>query len=189
MKVGLILMASGAGLRFGENKLLRTLDGRTLAERAMDACPAARFSPAAVVSRYPEILALAEARGYLALENPGAEEGISASIRVGMARMGDADGALFAVCDQPWLTWESVARVLSAFEVRPDSICALSWDGKKGNPCLFPRRFFPELSALTGDTGGGAVIRAHPASLHLVEALAERELRDVDTPGDLQRCV
>ena len=39
--------------------------------------------------------------------------------------------------------------------------------------------------ALTGDAGGGAVIRAHPDRLVLVEAADPRELRDVDTLNDL----
>ena len=119
--------------------------------------------------------------------NCGAEEGISATVRLGAAaaEQAGADGALFAVADQPWLTRASVERVLAAFAARPDTIPALSWQGKKGNPCLFPSEFFPELSALAGDTGGGAVIKAHPDRLVLVEADSAAELLDVDTPADL----
>lgn len=185
MKIGLILMASGFGRRFGKNKLLEETEGKTLAERAISVYPAERFSPAAVVSRYDEVLTMGAAAGYLALPNPDAQEGISASIRRGMAHMAGTDGVLFAVCDQPWLTRESVERVLTAFEENPHRICALSWAGEKGNPCLFPREFYSQLSALTGDRGGGAVIRANPDSLFLVEAGSARELMDVDSPTDL----
>ena len=101
------------------------------------------------------------------------------------AQAAGADGALFAVADQPWLTRESVERVIAAFAAYPDTIPALSWQGRKGNPCLFPSELFPELSALAGDTGGGAVIRAHPDRLRLVEARSPAELLDVDTPADL----
>ena len=45
---------------------------------------------------------------------------------------------------------------------------------------VLPRRFFPELTALAGDVGGNAVIRAHPEALLLYETAAA-ELRDVDT--------
>ena len=179
-------MASGAGQRFGGNKLLARVEGASLIERAFLAYPPALFSPAAVVSRYPEILSLAEERGYLALPNPGAEEGISASIRAGMSAMEGTGGALFAVCDQPWLRLESVKRVLAAFASHPGKIAALAWRGRKGNPCLFPAEFYGELRSLMGDQGGGAVIKAHPDRLLLVEAASEQELRDVDFPGDLQ---
>lgn len=185
MNIGLILMASGSGSRFGANKLLAQVEGRTVAERTMGAYPPALFQSAVVVSRYPEILALSETRGYTALPNGRADEGISASIRIGMEQMADMDGVLFAVCDQPWLTLKSVERVIAAFAAHPDKIVALSWRGEKGNPCLFPAKLFGELSALTGDRGGGAVIRAHPEALLLVEADSARELRDVDCPGDI----
>ncbi|WP_294521810.1 nucleotidyltransferase family protein [uncultured Pseudoflavonifractor sp.] len=187
MKIALVLMASGAGRRFGANKLLQTVDGLPLVRRVMAACPPELFAPALVVSRYPEILSLAEELGYTPIFNSGADEGISATVRLGTAaaQAAGADGALFAVADQPWITRASVERVMAAFSSHPDTIPALGWQGKKGNPCLFPREFFPELSALTGDTGGGAVIKAHRDRLRLVEAGNPAELLDVDTPADL----
>lgn len=185
MKVGLILMASGAGSRFGGNKLFADVDGRPLVDRAMDAYPAALFHRAVVVSCYPNLLTLAAAKGYRTVLNTGADEGISASIRLGMAEMAGCDGVLFAVCDQPWLTVQSVKRVITAFKAMPEKIAALSWQGRKGNPCLFPPAYYDELAALTGDRGGGAVIVAHPEVLFLVEAGSEQELQDVDRPGDL----
>ena len=57
--VGAVLMASGAGSRFGSNKLLHPVEGRPLIQRAFAALPAALFDRAVVVSRYPEILSLA----------------------------------------------------------------------------------------------------------------------------------
>lgn len=185
MNIGLILMASGAGSRFGGNKLFADAGGRPLVDRAMDAYPPSLFCRAVVVSCYPALLTLAAARGYRTILNQGADEGISASIRLGMAEMTGIDGVLFAVCDQPWLRPESVKRLLAAFESQPNKIAALSWQGRKGNPCLFPPAFYEELSALTGDRGGGTVIKAHRSALFLVEALSEQELRDVDIPEDL----
>ena len=53
-------------------------------------------------------------------------------------------------------------------------------NGIRGNPCLFPARFFPELRALQGDCGGSAVIRRHEDALLLYEVPAG-QLTDVDT--------
>ena len=187
MRVGAVLLASGAGRRFGGNKLLAQVDGVPLIRRAMAAVPPVLFARAAVCSPYPQILALAEAGGYLALRNGRAQEGISASVRLGLAAMEDLDGVLFAVCDQPFLTTESIKRLLNAFKESKNAICALSWQGRRGNPAVFPADLFPELAALTGDVGGGAVIRAHPERLVLVEGPHPRELLDVDTPEGLTR--
>ncbi len=185
MKLGAVLMAAGAGRRFGGNKLLYPVEGVPLIDRAMAALPAALFPLAAVVSRCPEILTRAAASGYLPVDNPGAGEGQSASVRLGLAALGGVDAALFAVCDQPFLTTESIMRLISAFQASPGCIHALSWQGRRGNPVIFPRICFPDLLALRGDTGGGAVIRARPDLLRLTEAASPAELRDVDWKSDL----
>ena len=180
MRLGAVLMASGAGRRFGGNKLLHPVDGVPMIERAMAAVPAELFSRACVVSRYPDILALAGERGYVPIPNPDAAQGQSASVRLGLAALADMDGVLFCVCDQPWLRRDSVERLLADFSAHPGCVCSLSWRGERGSPAVFPRDLFPELLALTGDRGGGGVIRAHSSRLRLVEASAAEELRDVD---------
>ena len=178
-------MASGFGRRFGSNKLLAEVDGVPLYHRAMAALAPAEFDRAVVCSPYPQILAAGERFGFLPLYNGGAAEGISASTRLGLARMSDLDGVLFAVCDQPWLTTKSIIRLKKSFLESPDAIYALSWQGRRGNPVVFPADLFGELAALTGDTGGGAVIRRHPERLRLVEAFSPNELLDVDNPEAL----
>lgn len=185
MRVGGVLLASGAGRRFGGNKLLVPVDGVPLYRRAMAALAGAGLDGLAVCSACEEVLSAGVSYGFLPLYNAGAAEGVSASIRLGLGRMGDMDGVLFSVCDQPWLTTESIIRLKNAFLESKTAICALSWQGVRGNPAIFPRDLFGELAALTGDTGGGAVIRAHPDRLTLVEADDPRELADVDTPADL----
>ena len=180
-------MASGFSRRFGEeNKLLRQVEGETLVQRTFAAVPPHLFARAAVASRYPDILRLAEERGDLPLFNREAEEGAAAGVRLGAAAMEDMDGLLFAVCDQPWLRRESVKGLLAAFCAGPDRIVALSWQGRRGNPVVFPRDLFGGLAALRGDVGGGVVLRRHPERLLLVEAGGPEELRDVDEPEDLQ---
>ena len=64
-------------------------------------------------------------------------------------------------------------------------IVGAAHNGHRGNPCLFPARFFPELCALEGDRGGSSVIRRHEDALRLVEA-AEPELFDCDTKQALE---
>lgn len=181
MKLGAVLMASGAGRRFGGNKLLHPVDGLPMIQRTFQAVPAELFGRACVVSCYPEILALAGERGYLPIPNPQADQGQSASVRLGLSRLADMDGVMFCVCDQPWLRRDSVERLLADFSVHPGCICSLSWKGERGSPAVFPSGLFPELLALAGDRGGGGVIRAHRDLLRLVEAGGAEELRDVDT--------
>ena len=185
MALGCVLLASGFGRRFGANKLLAQVEGVPLYRRTLERLVPLPLARVAVTSQYPAVLNLARSLGFLALENTAAEEGIAAGIRLGVSAMAGMDGVLFAVCDQPWLTTQSIARLLNSFLESDSSICALSWQGKRGNPVVFPADLLPELAALTGDTGGGAVIRRHPERLRLVEAASPGELEDVDRPEDL----
>ena len=155
-------MASGFGRRFGSNKLLAEVDGVPLYHRAMAALAPAEFDRAVVCSPYPQILAAGERFGFLPLYNGGAAEGISASIRLGLARMSDLDGVLFAVCDQPSLTTKSIIRLKKSFWNHQTHLRSLLARTERQSGGV-SRRPVGELAALTGDTGGGAVIRRHPS--------------------------
>lgn len=184
MRLACVLLASGYARRYGSNKLLTLRDGVPLYRRAFSALPPALFDRAVVTSQYGEILTDAKGAGYLPLLNCHPWEGISAGIRLGLAPLMEMDGVLFAVCDQPNLTTNSIKNLICSFKESPSGIHALSWQGRRGNPVIFPKALFPELMALTGDTGGSAVVRRHQDLLHLVEVSAAAELMDVDTPGD-----
>ena len=184
LSVGCIVMAAGNASRFGSNKLAARVNGKPLIQLALEAVPRERFSAVAVVSQYPFILDLAAALGFLPVENARPDLGVSHTIRLGLEALSPCDGVLFQVADQPRLRRETVGALVDLWRSHPERIAALGHGGIRGNPCLFPARFFPELLALEGDRGGGAVIRRHPEALLLLEAAAE-ELRDVDTQAAL----
>ena len=188
LKVGCVVMAAGNARRFGANKLRAELNGTPLFLRTLRAISTDRLDTVAVVSQYSEILQAAEKFGFAALQNNQPELGVSHTIFLGLNALGNCDGVLFQVSDQPLLRIESVAALVALWREHPDSIAALSHDGVRGNPCLFPARFFPELLALTGDRGGSAVIRNHPDDLLLMEVPAE-ELSDVDTPEAMKQLI
>lgn len=186
LKLGCVVMAAGNARRFGENKLAAGVGGRSLILRALEAVPAEEFEAVAVVTRYPEILELAERFRFIPVRNEYPDRGVSRTIRLGLEALGDLDGAMFLVSDQPLLRRESVKALAELWRSRPENIAALAHGGVRGNPCLFPARFFPELLALTEDRGGSAVIRRHEEDLILLE-VPERELTDVDTREALEK--
>jgi len=184
LKIGCVVMAAGNAKRFGENKLAAQLDGRSLILRALEAVPAALFHNVVVVTQYPEIMRLAEEFHFSALHNPHPEYGISHTIQLGLTQLRDCDGVLFLVSDQPLLRKETVAALAEFWKQQPEKIAALGHNGIRGNPCIFPARFFPKLMELTEDRGGSSVIRRHEADLVLLET-DDAELFDVDTPEAL----
>lgn len=185
LSLGCLVMAAGSGRRFGGNKLAAELDGKTLIRRALEAVPGARFSAVTVVSQYEDIEELAGQFGFAAIHNDRPDLGLSHTIRLGTEAMRGCDGILYMVADQPKLCQETVARIVEVFCQHPDRIVGAGHDGRRGNPNLFPAKFFGELMAITGDHGGSSVIRAHEDALLLVETDTE-ELFDCDTPEALE---
>ena len=183
-KPGCVVLAAGSARRFGGNKLTAAVEGVALIRRALSAVPAERFSRVVVVTQYPEIRELAKEFSFPPVWNDAPEAGVSRSIVLGLAALGDCPGALFLVADQPLLRRESVDALVTLWQGKPEGIAALGHGGVRGNPCLFPARLFPELRALQGDRGGAAVIRRHEDLLSLLE-VDQRELQDADTPEAL----
>lgn len=179
-KIGCVLMAAGNARRFGDNKLYAQVEGKTLLRRAMESIPGQLFSTVAVVTQYPEGEEMAREFGFLCIRNAHPDWGISHTIRLGLEALSGCDAVLFQVSDQPLLRRSSIEALIGLWLQRPDHIAALGHGGVRGNPCLFPARFFPELLSLSEDHGGNMVIRAHEESLILLE-VAEEELHDVDT--------
>lgn len=177
-------MAAGNARRFGSNKLEENVGGVRIIRRALEAVPRGELVRVVVVSQYAEIEALAAEYGFLAVHNGDPGAGLSHTVALGLAALADCDAVLFQVADQPLLRRESVGRLIALWREHPEKIAAVSGGGRRGNPCLFPARFFPELLALTGDCGGSRVIRQHEDELMLLEVDA-RELADVDTPQAL----
>ena len=95
MQLGLVVMAAGAGTRFGGGKLLAPFQGTPLYARVLDAVPEGVFRRAAVVTAVEPMLALAAARGFLPVVNDCPALGVSRTIALGLDALGDVDGAMF----------------------------------------------------------------------------------------------
>ena len=185
LHIGCVLMAAGNSRRFGSNKLSVRLDGLTLAEYALNAIPSEAFSRVVVVTQYPEILELAKNRGFLCKVNREPERGLSSTIRIGIEELLDMDAILFLVADQPMLRKETIENVVLLYRENPDRIVVAGHEGRRGNPCIFPKEFNDELLALTGDMGGVVVSKAHEDRILCFNVEDVRELIDVDTEHTL----
>ena len=185
MKIGCVLMAAGNSSRFGENKLAKEVAGVPIFCRALSAIPENVFDRVVVVTQSSLFSNYIKDYHFTEIHNLEPEKGVSLTIHLGLSTLKDCDGVLFSVCDQPLLRRESVNALVELWRTRPETIAALSCDGRRGNPCIFPARYFGELMELNGDTGGSAVIRRHEEDVILLD-VDPRELWDVDTPEALK---
>lgn len=174
-----VILAAGFGRRFGGDKLNAVVNGKPMYRHVLDGLrllAAEGLCDVTLVTR-PGVLADCPEAAY----NLRAEEGISSSIRCGLDAIAE-DGApvAFFVADQPYLTVESIRRLLRSYETCGKGILCAGWEGRRGNPVIFARRYEDELRALTGDTGGRAVIRAHGDDVAICPVTREEELEDLD---------
>ncbi|MEA2669775.1 MAG: molybdenum cofactor cytidylyltransferase [Chloroflexota bacterium] len=179
-----VLLAAGESRRFGGQKLLEDWRGEPLVARAARSMLLGGLDPVVVV--IPPVAAIRQALRHLELtlvENDEPRRGISHSIALGVGSLGaSAEAALLAVADQPLMDEVLVARLCAAY--LPGAIVTPRYGSNQGNPRLFDRRYFAELTRLAGDAGGQVVAAAHPEVV--IECLfPERSGLDIDRPEDL----
>jgi molybdenum cofactor cytidylyltransferase len=112
-------------------------------------------------------------------------EGMGASLRTGIAGLADdTAGAFVFLGDMPRVPHAVLAPLARALFAGAPAAAPV-FQGRRGNPVLLGRALFPDLLALTGDTGARAVLQMLGDRLALVEAPDDGVLFDVDAPGDL----
>jgi molybdenum cofactor cytidylyltransferase len=185
-----VLLAAGSGSRFGGDKLLATLaDGRPLAAAALSTLAAAVDVVIAVVRPGDAALeALLGKSGALVAVCPDAAEGIGASLACGVREtqrcFPEAQGAIIALADMPWVSPSTVASVAAALR-RGAALAAPTHRGTRGHPVAIGARYFADLQTLSGDEGAKKLLAAHDAELELIAVDDPGALRDVDTQSDL----
>jgi molybdenum cofactor cytidylyltransferase len=206
--IAAIILAAGGSARMGRPKPLLRFRGETLLARAARAArdggcagvwivtghSIAGAKDAAAGGTGPETDAAAEiareARATFAavVPNPDWRQGMSASIRAGLAAVeGDpsVDGVLFLAADQPFVEAGDIARLISSSESGARIAAADYGNGAVGIPALFPRPFFPALERLDGDSGARRILESERDSVRLV-AMPSAAI-DVDSPDDCRR--
>jgi len=184
-----LILAAGAGRRFGGGKLLADLGGapviRRVAERVLDA----GFAEVLVVTgaEGAALQAALEGLDCSILAAPDWAEGMAASLRSGIAALDpQSEGVCVFLGDMPLvpvaLCGELVERAQAAgLAARPRLA------GKPGHPVALTRAAFADLIALTGDQGATALLKARPDAVAYLDTADSGALLDIDTPDDLSR--
>jgi molybdenum cofactor cytidylyltransferase len=186
-----IVLAAGGSRRLGRPKQLLVVEGRPLLELVVSkACASGLGEVLVVLGAHADEIAgavdLGRARTVL---NPDYEEGMSSSLRVGVAALGESVGRLMVILgDQPDVSAEMIDDLLTLQRHSGLPVAALNVGGLLLPPAIFERRLWPELRALTGDAGCRELIRSRPqvvAQLPIPTAVGT--WTDVDTLADYQR--
>lgn len=188
-KVGAVVLAAGSGSRMGGgNKLLHAVGGVPMVRRAVNAALASRCTPVVVVTGFAaeDVQACLAGREVAFAHNPEHATGMASSLRRGLAALaGDIDAAVVLLADMPWIDGGHIDHLIAAFDPRRPKVVVPMKDGRRGNPVLWPRRFFAEIQAVEGDVGARDVLRRHAGQIEPVAFDDDAIFADVDTPAAL----
>jgi len=188
LRIGGLVLAAGAARRFGAPKQLARLDGRPLLEHALRAATSARGVAPVVVTlgaNAEEIVAAVDLHGARPVFVEGWEEGLSASLRAGVAALDNegVDAIVVTLGDQPLVTAGAIERVAAAASGSAPAARAM-WGGAPGHPVLLTRPLFAAVARASGDEGARTAL----AGVEIAEIdCGPAAVTDVDTPEALER--
>jgi len=186
---GLVLAAGRSTRMGGPNKLLEEINGKPLVRIVAEQALASRASPVIVVTghqreRVERVLA---GLPVTVVHNRDFADGLSTSLRAGIKAVPpDADGAIVTLGDMPQVSAKLIDRLIAAFDPERGALVVIpTIDGKRGNPVLWARRFFPDLLAVEGDIGARHLIAGYAEAVAEVAIEDAAALTDIDTPEAL----
>ena len=189
-----IILAAGESIRFGKPKQLLKLKNKCLIEWVLDAALGSRLKQIFLVLGH-EHQKILQALGTKArhphlqvLVNHRYEQGQSVSLQTGVLKIRNQfPSAMFLLGDQPMLESKTIDYLLDQFWSSDKDICVPVHRGKRGNPAVFSRRFYRQLSQIEGDIGARNIIQSFPDQVLQVDIDNPLFFFDIDTPEDFNK--
>ena len=188
--IAAVVLAAGRSSRMGgPNKLLEQIGGRPLVRIVVEAALGSRARPVIVVTGHQRELVEAALAGLSVrfAHNPHFADGLGTSLKAGIAMLpGDADGAIVCLGDMPQVDATLIDRLIDVFDPDKGALVVVpTIGGKRGNPVVWSRRFFPDLMVVEGDVGARHLIGRYAEAVTEVPLSGTAALTDVDTPEAL----
>jgi molybdenum cofactor cytidylyltransferase len=192
LRLGALVLAAGAGSRFGGDKLVAPLEGRPVLQHVLDTLALVRpvVTVVVVAPRIDTLTGIAW-RVEQRVVNPDPRRGLSSSLRVGIdvaTATADLDGAFILLGDQPRTAASTLgalaAAARGAFAAGVIAVVPRYAEGGGANPVLLLRAGFSLVALATGDRGLGKLLAARSARVITVQIPGSNP--DLDTPEDLR---
>lgn len=182
--IGGLVLAAGAGTRFGGPKALVQVAGERWVDRAVALLRTGGADIIAVVVGAADISGTtADAIVY----NPDWGSGMGSSLRAGLTSPVFAGCSAIAVLlvDQPGIAAEAVARVVAAHADGAE-LAVATYGGVRGHPVVLGRDHWAGVAAAaTGDRGARPYLVAHAGQVRDVACDGLGDPADIDTAAEL----
>lgn len=175
--IGLVL-AAGAGTRYGEPKAGVVVNAERLVDRAV------RVLREAGVSDVIAVLGaqVSEVPGARVIVNDEWATGMASSLRLGLeaCALTDATAACVMLVDLPDIGAD-VIKVVASDE--PDALNVATYSGQQGHPVLLGRKHWQAIaSTVSGDQGAREYLHLHASEVRRIEVGTLATGLDLDVP-------
>ena len=190
-KIHAVILAGGQSKRMGtKNKLLAPINGKPMIALTAETIIASKASSVVIVTGF-EHQKIKEAIKHSNIEfihNKNFQNGISSSVVAAIkSAPEDCSAILIGLGDMPKITVSHINKLIDAYNpLEGRAICVPTWKGKRGNPVLWARRFFPEMLQLKGDFGAKELMGKYAELVVEVEMNDNGIVIDIDTPEALE---
>ena len=188
-----IILAAGNSSRMGkDNKLLRNIGGASLVRNTAVEMLKSDLDSCSIVLGYQsdKVAAVIKDLNINLILNPFWEEGQASSLKAALNTLDSSYSDLLVMLgDLPGVKSKHINKIIEEHLLannRKSKITIPSFNGKKGNPVIWGKSFFPDLSNLEGDVGGRTLFDQHPAAINLLVMEDEAVITDTDTPEDFK---
>jgi CTP:molybdopterin cytidylyltransferase MocA len=182
MGVAGLVLAAGAGRRYGMPKALVRSGDRLWVERAADTLAAGGCDDVLVVLGAAADRVRATAPTLRYVDNPEWPTGMASSLRAGLATLAgtEAVAAVILLVDMPGVTPAAVRRI--AAHAAPGALAIGGYGDRRGHPVLLGRDHWAgAAAAATGDRGARDYLRANADSVRVVPVGDVADDTDIDT--------
>ncbi len=188
--VAAVVLAAGMSRRMGTPKQLLRIGGETILERTLKNVRASNVGEIILVLGHAveDVQRTITTEGLKVVVNLEYQQGLGTSLSSGLAAVEPgAAAALIILADQPWVSSETLNRLIECHQQRKPQIIVPTYRKFRGNPVLLDRSVFQEMRALKGDVGCRAIFGNHTEGICKMPVDDPGILLDIDSRDDLEK--
>jgi molybdenum cofactor cytidylyltransferase len=189
------MLAAGASTRMGKNKLALPWGDSTVLETTMTIASTGDFCHRLIVLGHESALWCSKWQYWLEDDqlgwdvyfNPNYLKGQGTSVACLAEQLAlnydyaDTEAAMFFLGDEPLLQPSTIQKLIEVWRKDKDKIVVPTYQGKRGNPVIFPRSTFRDMMLLNADEGPRAMINRNTGQTVFVPVEDRGIVVDLDT--------
>ena len=179
--VAAVILAAGQSKRMnGTDKLFLDVNSIPMFEHSFILAKKLNINCCIVVTNNAKIKQKAKEYNFLSVKSPNAQKGMGYSVAEGAKALSDKiTHAVFLNADQPFILADTINHLIENAQ-KTNKIIVPMTDNRPTSPCVFPKRYFLELSMLEGENGGRVIWNRNINDV-LFENVSKNQMIDIDT--------